>query len=104
MAGRLCAIVETVKIVGTTPRLTILRFLDSDPEKKKGMGFNELKRACGLSSRTLALNLKYLSAKGVVCSRKQMNQRRYSLSKKGCELKPVLKEIGDWGVRWHMFG
>lgn len=103
MAGRLCAIVETVKIVGTKPRLTILRYLEPDSGKEGGMGFNELARESGLSSRTLSLNLQYLAGKGVVLSRQRMNQKRYYLSKKGAELKPALKEIGDWGMRWHMF-
>lgn len=103
MAGKLCAIVETVNIIGTKPRLTILRFLEPYTEKNNGMGFNELKRACELSSRTLALNLKFLSQKGIIESKKHMNKNLYCLSKKGSELKPILDEIGDWGIKWHMF-
>ncbi len=102
MAGITCAIVETVKIVGTKPRLTILRYLEKDIGKG-GTGFNELKRACGLSARTIALNLRYLLKKGIVRFRRQGNQKLYSLSEKGADLKPVLKSIGDWGMHWHVF-
>jgi DNA-binding HxlR family transcriptional regulator len=50
-----CPIVESIKIIGSKPRLLILRNLDG-----KEMGFNELKRVSKLSSRTLSLNLQFL--------------------------------------------
>lgn len=93
-----CAIAESVRVIGTKPRLLIVRYLDRGER-----GFNELKEACGLSSRTLSLNLSFLARKGLVASRRERNRVLYCLSPSGAELMPILKAMGAWGKRWRIF-
>lgn len=92
-----CPIVESISIIGTKPRLLIIRYLGSSGE----LGFNDLKKLCSLSSRTLSLNLKFLSSKGIVDVRESKNRRLYFLTKKGIDILPALQEIGDWCKKWH---
>jgi len=89
---------ESIKIIGTKPRLLIIRYLEG-----REMGFNQLKRECSLSSRTLALNLKFLLRKGIVSAREEKNRRFYTLTKKGREMVPILHEIGRWGEKWDIW-
>lgn len=94
MAGRLCAITESIQVIGTKPRLLIIRHLSTGEQ-----GFNQLKRNTQLSSRTLALNLQYLMQKGIL----QLDEaKKYGLTATGAELIPVLEQAGQWAERWHM--
>lgn len=100
----LCAITESIKIMGTKPRLLIVRNLDGNASRNKNeLGFNELKKLCELSSRTLALNLGFLVKKNIVQVRKEKNRRFYSLTDIGEGLLPVLTEIGEWGKKWEVY-
>ncbi len=92
---KFCSIVETVKTIGTKPRLVILRTLGL-----KGWGFNDLKQECGISSRTLALNLRFLQGKGLVDSAQAGRKTIYGLTPKAAELTPLLAELGAWGKKW----
>jgi DNA-binding HxlR family transcriptional regulator len=93
-----CPIVESIKIIGSKPRLLILRHLDG-----KEMGFNELKRMSKLSSRTLSLNLQFLLSKGVIRKETNGNRVKYSLTQKGKEFYPIIAEIGKWGNKWKIY-
>ena len=101
---QLCPIAESIKIIGTTPRLLIVRYLNEGVIKNNdGLGFNEMKRLSKLSSRTLALNLKYLLEKGIVDVKDFKNRRFYSLTKRGKEVIPIISSIGEWGSRWNIY-
>lgn len=91
MAGTLCAITESINVIGTKPRLLIIRHLSLGEQ-----GFNQLKRSTRLSSRTLALNLSFLQEKSIV----ERRSGKYALSRSGTELIPVLEAAGQWAQRW----
>ena len=66
--------------------------------------FNELKRRIeGISATSLAERLGQLEKQGVV-SRKVFPESpprvEYTLTAKGQELKAILKELGDWAIKW----
>jgi DNA-binding HxlR family transcriptional regulator len=66
--------------------------------------FNELKRRIeGVSATSLAERLGELDRQGVV-SRKVFPESpprvEYSLTEKGKELNGILKEFGDWAIKW----
>lgn len=92
---KFCPIVESIKIVGTKPRLTIIRYL-----AEGGKSFNELRQVCDMSSKTLSLNLKYLLEENIILIKQEKNKHIYFLTKKGNELLPILKMIGNWGKKW----
>ncbi|MEO0282219.1 MAG: helix-turn-helix domain-containing protein [candidate division WOR-3 bacterium] len=92
---KICPITESIKIIGTKPRLVIIRHL-SDGEK----GFNELRRVCMISSRTLSINLKYLLNQKILSHRIDNNKNIYFLTEKGKELLPIIKKLGNWGLKW----
>jgi len=92
---KICPIVESIKIVGTKPRLMIIRHL-AEGEKS----FNDLRKICDMSSKTLSLNLKYLLQQNIVSIKVQGNKHIYFLTKKGSELLPILQMIGNWGKKW----
>lgn len=94
MAGVLCAMTQTIEIIGTRPRLLIIRHLEDGPR-----GFNELKRLSGLSSRTLSLNLKFLVEHGIICNPAGL----YALTREGEDIMPVLREMGAWGMKIGLF-
>lgn len=93
-----CLTTESIKVIGARPKLLILRYLDGIE-----LGFNELKKQCGLSSRTLALNLQFLLKKDVVQVRKYQNRKFYSLTEKGNEAVLIIQTIGNWGKKWSIW-
>ncbi len=92
---KLCPITESIKIIGTKPRLIIIRYL-SDGEKS----FNDMRRVCAISSKTLSLNLRYLLKQNIISLKKDSNKNIYFLTKKGKELLPIIQMMGIWGKRW----
>lgn len=66
--------------------------------------FNELKRRIdGISATSLAERLGELDKQGVVARRvypESPPRVEYSLTEKGQELKGILKEFGDWAIKW----
>ncbi|AOL15905.1 transcriptional regulator [Sulfolobus sp. A20] len=95
---KICPIVETIKIIGTEPRLLVLRYLFDGPK-----GFNELLRETKLSSKTLSSTLKFLENTGII-ERKIASTRpfrvEYVLTDKGKELENLFKIMKDWGEKW----
>lgn len=94
----LCPIVETIKVIGSEPKLLVLRYL-FDGSK----GFNELQKITGLSSKTLSNTLKDLEEVGII-KRVIISDRpfrvKYELTEKGKELKSVFAEMEKWGSRY----
>jgi len=102
---KLCPTTESIKVIGTMSRLLIIRHLDGDGfSAEGGVGFNQLKKVCKLSSRTLALNLEFLRKREIVSMNKVKNRSYYSLTKRGKELVPILEGIGRWGNKWNIWG
>lgn len=62
--------------------------------------FNELRQVCDMSSKTLSINIKYLLKENIISLKKEKNKHIYILTKKGSELLPILKMIGNWGKKW----
>lgn len=92
---KICPIVESIKIIGTKPRLVIIRYLGTNE-----LSFNQMKGTCDISSRTLALNLKFLMKQKIVGMKSVKNKNIYFLTKKGREILPMLDRIGKWGKKW----
>lgn len=96
---KLCAIVETIKQIGGSWRLIVIRHLMEGP-----MRFNELKRAAeNVNSRTLSTTLKYLEERGIVARDVTTSPPiavQYSLTKKGRELSGILEGMQRWGRKW----
>lgn len=94
---KICPIVESIKIIGTKPRLVIIRYLN-----KNEFSFNEMRKLCDISSRTLSLNLKFLMKNKIVGMKTTKNKNIYFLTKKGKEILPILDAIGRWGKKWRV--
>jgi len=66
--------------------------------------FNELKRRIqGISATSLAERLSEMEKQGVVARKvypESPPRVEYSLTQKGQELKEILRELGDWAIRW----
>ena len=92
---KICPITESIKIIGTKPRLLIIRYLNDN-----GKSFNDLRKNCSISSRTLSINLKYLLDQNIVGYKKENNKNIYFLTKKGAELIPIINTLGNWGLKW----
>ncbi|MDT7902092.1 winged helix-turn-helix transcriptional regulator [Acidianus ambivalens] len=94
----ICPIVETIRIIGSEPKLLVLRYLLDG-----GKGFNELQRLTKLSSKTLSSTLKDLEnndlIKRIIISDRPFRVR-YELTEKGKELKGVFEEIQKWGNKY----
>ena len=66
-------------------------------------GFNELQRGVPLMSRTLlAQRLRELETAGLVERRAKARGRgyEYHLSRAGEELRPIIMQLGEWGLNW----
>ena len=93
-----CAIVESLKLIGSQWRLVVLHDLQ-DGEKR----FNELKRSTDASSRTLSRVLDDLQEAGFVNRRTEEDApiaTYYSLTSKGRSLCPVFDEVEQWADEW----
>ncbi|MBW9141020.1 MAG: helix-turn-helix transcriptional regulator [Candidatus Aramenus sp.] len=94
----ICPIVETIRLIGTEPRLIVLRYLFEGPK-----GFNALLKQTGLSSKTLSSTLKFLEEAGIV-ERRIVSTRpfkvEYSLTKMGEDLKGLFDVMKEWGEKW----
>jgi DNA-binding HxlR family transcriptional regulator len=65
--------------------------------------FNEIERGLpGISRSLLVSRLRHLEDRGVIQRRRLVRPSRieYSLTEAGCDLRPVIERLGEWGVRW----
>jgi DNA-binding HxlR family transcriptional regulator len=88
-----------VELVGKRWSGAILSALTDGPRR-----FGELNHAVpGMSDRLLSQRLRELEAEGVVERTVEPSappRVSYSLTKKGAELSPALRELRNWGQRW----
>jgi DNA-binding HxlR family transcriptional regulator len=96
--GQFCPIAKASEIIGEKWTILIIRELLMGATR-----FNELQRGLNLISPTiLTKRLNSLVEDGLVIKKKINGQQGYEyLSTESCrELLPVIKSLGDWGMRW----
>jgi len=96
--GQFCPISKSMEILGEKWTLLIIREL-----LMGGSRFNELQRGLALMSPTiLSKRLISLEAQGLVIKKKIPGQKGYEyFPTESCqELQPIIKGLGDWGMRW----
>ena len=96
--GQFCPVAKATEILGEKWTLLIIREL-----LMGGTRFNVLQRGLSLISPTiLTKRLNSLEAQGLVVKKKIQGQRGYEyFPTASCrELLPIIRQIGDWGMRW----
>ena len=96
--GQFCPISKAVEILGDKWTLLIVREL-----LMGGRRYSELQRGLSQISPTmLSKRLDSLERYGLVLKKKIQNQKGYEyFPTKSCsELLPIIKSLGDWGMRW----
>lgn len=96
--GQFCPIAKASEIIGEKWTVLIVREL-----LMGGTRFSELQRGLGLISPTLlSKRLDSLVEYGLVLKKKIPGQKGYEyLATESCkELLPVIRSLGDWGMRW----
>lgn len=96
--GQFCPIAKATEIIGEKWTLLIVREL-----LMGGSRFSELQRGLSLISPTmLSKRLDTLEQYGLLLKKKIPNQKGYEyFPTKSCsELLPIIKTLGDWGMRW----
>lgn len=96
--GQFCPIAKASEIIGEKWTLLIIREL-----LMGGSRFNELQRGLGLISPTLlSKRLNFLVEQGMALKKKIPGQQGYEyFPTDSCQqLLPVIKSLGDWGMRW----
>ena len=97
--GMRCPIARTLDIIGERWTILILRDLVVDGPRK----FQDFERSlAAISPNTLSARLKRLEEAGIVERRfydQHPPRAEYLLTKKGEELRPVLRALYDWGQR-----
>lgn len=96
--GQFCPIAKATEILGEKWTLLVVREL-----LMGGTRFSELQRGLSLISPTmLSKRLDTLEEHGLVLKKKIPNQKGYEyFPTKSCsELLPIIKTLGDWGMRW----
>lgn len=97
-ASAACPVIDALEQIGSEWRLAILYQLQDGEQR-----FNELERATGASSRTLARVLDHLQAADLVERRMEPESpvaTYYSLTTKGEALQPVFRRIDEWAQEW----
>lgn len=96
--GQFCPVAKAMGLLGEKWTMLILRELHMG-----GSRFNDLQRGLPLISPTiLTKRLNELADAELILRRKIPGQRgnEYLLTQAGKETLPLLKSIGDWGMRW----
>lgn len=100
---RVGCIAGAMEIIGNKWTALILRDLADGPKR-----FCEFERSLtGISPRTLSQRLDYLETTGVInkVSFVESPPRcEYSLTEKGRDLLPILKQMAVWGEKYHADG
>lgn len=93
-------IASTMQIIGNKWTALILRDLFAGPRR-----FCQLEKSVGtINPRTLSQRLDDLEAHGIITKRSYSEvppRTEYSLTKKGQDLLPVLKQMANWGTKYH---
>jgi DNA-binding HxlR family transcriptional regulator len=96
-------IASAMEIIGNKWTALILRDLFSGPKR-----FCELEKSVGrINPRTLSQRLDDLEAHGILTRRSFAEvppRTEYSLTKKGEDLLPVLRQMAAWGTKYYSIG
>ena len=96
--GQFCPVAKATEILGEKWTILIIREL-----LMGGSRFNELQRGLSMISPTiLTKRLATLADQGLVIRKKIPGQKGYEyFPTESCkELLPIIKGLGDWGMRW----
>jgi DNA-binding HxlR family transcriptional regulator len=96
--GQFCPIAKATEIIGEKWTLLVVREL-----LMGGTRFSELQRGLSMISPTmLSKRLDTLEQHGLLMKKKIPNQKGYEyFPTKSCsELLPIIRTLGDWGMRW----
>lgn len=96
--GQFCPIAKANEIIGEKWTILVVREL-----LMGGTRFSELQRGLSMISPTmLSKRLDTLENHGLVMKKKIPNQKGYEYypTKSCSELLPIIKTLGDWGMRW----
>lgn len=93
-----CSIARTLEVIGEWWTLLILRDLFLGFER-----FDDIQRNLGVASNILTARLKKMMEQGIVERRTDAEDKRvwrYSLTRQGRDLYPVLLALTAWGDKW----
>lgn len=96
--GQFCPIAKATEIIGEKWTILVIREL-----LMGGTRFNELQRGLSMISPTmLSKRLDTLEQHGLLMKKRIPGQKGYEyFPTKSCsELLPIIKTLGDWGMRW----
>lgn len=96
--GQFCPVAKAMELLGEKWTMLILRELHMGASR-----FNELQRGlCQISPTVLTKRLNDLADAELILRKKIPGQRinEYFLTQAGMETLPMLKVIGEWGMRW----
>ena len=96
--GQFCPVAKATEVLGEKWTILVIREL-----LMGGTRFNELQRGLSMISPTiLTKRLNALADQGLVVKKKIPGQKGYEyFPTQSCkELLPVIKGLGDWGMRW----
>ena len=99
VSNMVCSIARSVKEIGDTWKILILRELFLHNRR-----FERILTQTGMSSYSLATRLTELEQDGIIEKRPyQANPTRfeYFLTEKGIDLWPMMVALNQWGDRWH---
>jgi len=94
-----CPVATTVQLIGSKWKLLILRNLLARPWR-----FNELKKSLeGISQKVLTDSLRSMTDDGIITRTVYAEvppRVEYSLTELGETLRPILKDMEQWGVEY----
>jgi len=96
--GQFCPVAKATEIIGEKWSLLVIREL-----LMGGTRFNELQRGLShISPTMLSRRLDSLAEHGLVLKKKIPGQKgfEYFPTKPCQELLPIIRSLGDWGMRW----
>lgn len=94
--GQFCPIAKASEVLGERWTNLVLRELGAGSDN-----FNDLRKGLPLMSPSLlSSRLKALESSGIVKRTEKHGNVRYSLTKAGDELIPIIWQLGTWGHRW----
>lgn len=99
VSNMVCSIARSVKEIGDTWKILILRELFLHNRR-----FEQILTQTGMSSYSLATRLTELEQDAIIEKRPyQTNPTRYEyfLTEKGIDLWPMMVALNQWGDRWH---
>lgn len=94
--GQFCPIAKASEVLGERWTNLVLRELAAGSNN-----FNDLRKGLPLMSPSLlSTRLKALESTGIILRTEKQGNVRYSLTKAGDELIPIIWQLGTWGHRW----